>query len=521
MTRSAPDASSPGQPPLLELRDAHKVYGATRALDGAALRLRAGTVTGLIGENGAGKSTLVKTLSGLVQIDSGQLLIDGVPLSIGSVPEARAAGICTVFQELSFIPDLSVAENLILSTVAPGAPWPRARRAREARAAELAARWGLHDLPVSSPIASLSLRDRQLVEILGAVVREPRVLILDEPTSSLLPEDTAWLHGVLRRLSAGGCATLFISHMLDEVEAFCDSVTVQRNGRHIATVPIAEFSRPAAIEQMIGRSFGAAYPPKTPAAADAAPLLETRDLRAAHGLTSATLTLGEGEIVGVAGLEGQGQRELFEVLAGALRKTGGSIVFAGEPRRIHSPRAALRLGKRRGGIAFVPPERKTQGLVLDLSVRKNTALTVLSRVSRAGFISRRRESALVEKTLRAVDVNLDRLDTPVRALSGGNQQKVVFARAIVTDPRVLLLYDPTRGVDIGTKFELYALIQQVAAAGTGVLMYSTEIPELVNICHRVLVMYNGEIVAELRGDAITESALMGAALGSPTERESA
>ncbi len=506
-TRAA-EPMSRGPIPVLELTDLRKTYGSTIALNGAALTLYAGQTSGLIGENGAGKSTLVKILSGLVQPDSGLVAMDGTPIQLTTALEARQAGIATAFQELSFVPDLGVAENLLLAT--GRTPWLRGRRQRRDYAMQVAEDWGLQGLPLSAKAAQLSLRDRQLLEILGAAARNPRVLILDEPTSSLLPRDVDWLFEVVGRLRKAGTAVLFISHALDEVERFCTRVTVQRNGQEVATYDIGSFDRKAAIEQMIGRSLGLAFPMRLAVPPNSPVLLSVDNLVPSGASNSVSFSVREGEIVGMAGLEGQGQRRILEAVAGATKPASGKVTVAGKEANLTSPGRAM--GSKGGGIAFVPPERKTQGLILDMTVRKNTSMPALRWLSRAGVVSDRREDLEVGEVLDRVQVARSRMNDPVRQLSGGNQQKVVFAKAAIADPRVMVMYDPTRGVDVGTKFEFYTLIQEMSQGGRAVLLYSTEIPELVNLCHRILVVYGGRVVEELQGDAISEAGIMAAAI---------
>lgn len=499
--------------PVMELVGLRKSYGNTVALDGAALTLRAGEVCGLIGENGAGKSTLVRILSGLAQPDSGTITLDGVEVVLPSPARARRLGIATVFQELSLVPDLSVGENLLLASGKE--PWVRGRRRRREYEQHVCAEWGLAGLSPQTRVMDLSLRDRQVLEILAAAVRRPRILVLDEPTSSLLPADVDWLEWVLRRLCKADTAVLFISHSLDEVERLCSQVTVQRNGRQVATYVMTSFDRRIAIEQMIGRSLGAAFPEKTALPKGEKVVLSVRGLTTPGARGPIDFDVHEGEIVGVAGLEGQGQRSILEALAGAVPPSSGDLTLDGREISVASPARAM--GRRGGGIAFVPADRKTQGLVLDLSVLKNVALPALRWLSTAGIVNDRKETAQVTEVLDRVQVDRSRLNDPVRHLSGGNQQKVVFARATMANARVMVMYDPTRGVDVGTKFELYSLIQEMSRAGQAVVLYSSEIPELVNLCHRVLVVYGGRVVEQLEGDSISEAEIMAAAIRAETK----
>lgn len=500
----------PSETALLRLSDIRKSYGKTQALVSLDLQLRAGIVLGLVGENGAGKSTLVKIMSGVIAPDGGTIEMGGDTVSLASPAAARKAGISTVFQELTLIPDLTVAENLLLQG---GGTWVQSRSQRSRRGSEMARRWGFGSLDMAAKISALSLRDRQLIEILCAVDRPHKVLILDEPTSSLLPEDTKWLLSVVRALVERGSAVMFISHMLDEVEEFCDEVSVQRNGAVVATYTSTPLDRALVVKQMIGRSLESAFPEKTPVSTAAPVALRVRGLAVSWSVYGVSLDIARGEIVGVAGLDGQGQSELFRAIAGDLRVSAGSVELLGKKVKLGSPGRAIRAGGQKGGIALVPAERKVAGAVLDLTVRKNISLPVLKAVSAAGVLRDRRETELVTRLMDLVQVDVVKLDHPVRSLSGGNQQKVAFARAASSGSAALLLYDPTRGVDVGTKYELYKLIHQIAANGTAVLFYSTEIPEIVNVCHRAVVCYGGRIVHEVPGDNLSEPELMSAAIG--------
>jgi len=496
--------------PVLEMRGVRKTYGITQALKGISIQLKPGRVYGLVGENGAGKSTLVKSMCGAVKPDEGELIVAGRPVTINSPQQARELGISTVFQELSLIPDLTLAENVQLQRQSG---WIRGRRPRITYATEVAATWGLTGVNVDTRIDALSLRDQQLAEILCALNRPHRVLVLDEPTSALLPADVEWLHAVVRRVVAEGSTVLLITHMLEEIERFCDEIYVQRNGAIVDHVDRADFDRGQVIEQMIGRSLESAFPPIPPIPSESEVLLEVSSLSTRGLLQDASFTIKAGEILGVAALDGQGQNDLFEALSGDLRSTDGSVRLRGLPMRLRSPAEALRPGGGRAGIALVPAERKTHGAILDLPIRKNVSLPILRRLGGAFGLRDSKETEAVSTLLEAVQVDRLKIDDPVRSLSGGNQQKVVFAKALAGDADVLLLFDPTRGVDVGTKYEIYKLIAGYARAGKGILIYSTEIPELVNICHRVLVCYHGRLVAERHGAELNEHSLMTAAIG--------
>lgn len=495
---------------VLEMRDVRKSYGITQALRGVSVALRKGRVYGLVGENGAGKSTLVKSMCGAVLPDSGEVLINGETVTMRGPQDARDRGVSTVFQELSLIPDLSLAENIQLQRKDG---WASGRRKQLRYAADLASEWGIASIDAASRLDALSLRDQQLAEILCAVNRPHQVLILDEPTSALLPADVDWLERVIARVTASGGAVVIITHMLEEIERFCHEIYVQRNGRMVDQVSRETYDRTTVIEQMIGRSLESAYPELPEWDPSAPEVLRVESVSTKRQLHDFTLSIRAGEIVGVAGLDGQGQEEIFEVLAGARRTSGGSVQLNGVQLHAHSPAGALRPGKGAPGISLVPAERKTLGAILDMSIRKNIALPILRRVTTGLWINDAKEESKVRNLMRAVQVDEAKIDDPVRSLSGGNQQKVVFAKALASDSDVLLLFDPTRGVDVGTKYEIYRLICGYAEQGKAVLVYSTEIPEIVNLCHRALVVYRGTVAAEFAGAELQERNLMSAAIG--------
>jgi ribose transport system ATP-binding protein len=496
--------------PLVEMRSVSKRYGKTQALDGISVKLMRGRVYGLVGENGAGKSTLVKIMCGAETPDSGELLVAGEISELSSPQIARNLGISTVFQELSLIPDLSLAENILLQS---RASWTGNATKRAVRAKETAARWGLSTSLVDGRVGSMSLRDQQLAEILCALNRPHDVLILDEPTSALLPQDVNWLLSVVKKVVETGGTVLLITHMLEEIERFCDEIYVQRNGAIVGHLQKIDYRRNEVIELMIGRSLETAFPVRSANPEGDEFLLEAHDISTRGLLREVSLGIRRGEILGVAGLDGQGQQDLFSALSGEVRIITGSILLQGKKMKLTSPGRALRPGNKSGGIALVPAERKTHGAILEMSIRKNVALPVLRKFARFYGRSDKAEGLAVQDLLASVDVDTSKSQMPVGSLSGGNQQKVVFARALASDSEVLLLFDPTRGVDVGTKHEIYKLIGRYAASGKAVLMYSTEIPELVNVCHRVLVMYHGRIVSEKTGLGLSEASLMTAAIG--------
>jgi ribose transport system ATP-binding protein len=466
-------------------------YGPTTALDAADLQVGAGEVHALLGENGAGKSTIVKVLSGLVQPDAGTLSIFGNKVARFTPRHANALGVRTAFQEISLVKDLTVAQNFMLMEEPLNALGMVRGRAR--------------DDMVRARLQA------QKIEIARAISGNPRILLLDEPTASLSNRDVQWLGDVIERLKRSGTTVVLISHRMQEVRTFCSALTIFRNGRTVGAYAMNDVADAEIIELMIGRSLGAAFPVKpvradTEAAAPA-PVLSCRNLATAGG-SDISFSLRAGEVLGLAGLDGMGQRDLFLALFGVTKLLAGEIRIAGQAVQLRSPAHAIRCG-----IGMLPEDRKTEALFLELDGCENVSLPSLQRFLRGGLIRGHHERTTVSRILDVVKVVRRALWSPVRNFSGGNQQKIAVAKWLLTNSRVLLLYDPTRGIDVGTKTEIYHLIRRYADAGGAVLFYSTEIPELVNLCDQVMVIYRGRIVETLAAGALSESAIMSAAVG--------
>jgi ribose transport system ATP-binding protein len=463
----------------------------------------------VLGENGAGKSTLIKIIAGVVAPDEGRMLLDGVQVSFASPAAANAAGIACIFQELSLIPDLTVADNIAISNP------PRRfglidRRAQRRMAEEALARAGADNIHPLALVKDLSLSRRQMVEIAKALARKPRLLILDEATSALTAADVTKIYGVLKRLRAEGLALLYISHRMHEIAELADECTVFCNGRSVARFAAGTKTDNEIVELMIGREYTAVFPVRTPRVATAAPpLLDVRGLGWDNRLTDVSLQLHAGEVIGLGGLDGQGQRELLLALFGVLHGTTGEVRVDGKPVALTGPDVAKRKSI---GMALIPEDRKTEGLMLPMSVRDNLSFAALGRLSHWGVIDAGAERAAVDRMVRLLAVRTDGTDVPAGALSGGNQQKLVIGKWLMMQPRILLLNDPTRGIDVGTKQEMYQLLRRLADAGAAILFYSTDYDELVGCCDRVLVMYDGSIRRELVGGEITERALISSAL---------
>jgi ribose transport system ATP-binding protein len=490
----------------LSIYDLTKCYGATVALRDLSLSVRRGEVHALVGENGAGKSTVVKILSGIVSPDSGRIEIEGTTFTPGTLMEARAAGVSTAFQELSVMPNLSVADNLLLPHLVKGFAGRAPVKANRRAAIAVLTAFGASDIPANALVEELSLAQKQRIEIVRALSHHPRLLILDEPTAALTEPE--WLFRQLKRVAAGGTAILYITHRLAEVRRLCSRATILRNGENIATVDLDSVSDREIFAAMVGVA-------RTPHArraratedAPSAPALSVRDLTGV-GISPTSFDVRRGEIVGVAALEGQGQRELFRMLSGAVPFTGGTVEVGGGIVNPTSPAQALR-----AGIAFLPEERKTEGVFAGLGVTTNISLSIVRRLQRLGVIDQTLERACVAEGAQRVDLAARFLDRSMAELSGGNQQKALLARVLLSGARVLVLFDPTRGVDVGTKQVIYGVVRRFVAAGGSVLIYSTELEELVQLVDRCLVMYQGCIVSEIPGPELSEATLVAHASG--------
>jgi len=508
----------PNETPLFRMEGISKRYGGVRALEKAELTVEAGKVHAILGENGAGKSTLIKVMAGVVAPDEGRMLLDGREVTFADPAAANAAGIVCVFQELSLIPELSVADNIVVSNP-PTRFGMIDRRAQRQIAEDALKRAGGADIHPATLIKDLPLSRRQIVEIAKALARKPRVLILDEATSALAASDVESVFGVIRRLRDEGVALLYISHRMHEIAELADTCTVFRNGRNVATYEAGTKTDEQVVELMIGREYHNVFPPKPPAKPDTqAPVLETRSLTWAPRLNGVSLSVRAGEVVGLGGLDGQGQRELLLALFGVLRGTSGEILVDGKPVSLNSPRQAKADGI---GMALIPEDRKTEGLMLPMSVRDNLSFAALSLFSRGGIIDRSAERSAIDEMIKLLAIKTDGTAVPAGSLSGGNQQKVVIAKWLMRAPRIILLNDPTRGIDVGTKQELYQLLRRLADEGAAIILYSTDYDELIGCCDKVLVMYDGAVRRTLVGDEITERALIGSALNIDSDRVAA
>ena len=518
MTADAGAAAPPPFPgrPLFDIRGVSKRYGGVRALQDADLTIEAGRIHAVLGENGAGKSTLIKIMAGVVAPDEGRMLLDGTPVQFASPSDAQAAGIACIFQELSLVPDLCVADNICISD--PPRRFGLIDRKEQRRIAEAAlARAGADNVHPSALVKDLSLSRRQMVEIAKALARRPRILILDEATSALTAADVTKIYAVLKRLRAEGLALIYISHRMHEIAELADECTVFRNGRSVASYAAGTKTDAEIVELMIGRELSAEFPPRpAPAARDAPPRLTAAALGWGERLRDLSFRVHPGEVVGLGGLDGQGQRELLLALFGVLRGTTGRISIDGNPVSIRSPSEAKQGAI---GMALIPEDRKSEGLMLPMSVRDNLSFAALHLLSRLGVIDRTAEREAVERIVQLLAIRTEGTHVPAGSLSGGNQQKLVIGKWLMVSPRILLLDDPTRGIDVGTKQEIYQLLRELARDGAAILFYTTDIDELVGCCDRVLVMVEGAIRRELVGAQINEHALVSSALNLGTAFE--
>lgn len=498
----------------LELSDISKRYGATLALQDASFRVAKGSVHALIGENGAGKSTLVKILSGTVQPDSGTVSVAGVQAAFSTSRDALKAGIATAYQELTLVPHLTVAQNLLLGREPKSRLGLITNNRLAAAARVVLADWDLADVDPDALVASLSLGVRQQIELVRTLSRNADVLLLDEPTAALGAVQVDWLFKQIRRVRAGGGTVVFISHRMGEVREICDQVTVLRNGHQVKTFSSNEASDAEVVEMMIGHTLERVLAAQPTGAPTGAPILTVTNLQSEPNLRGASFTLHEGEILGVAALQGHGQLELFMTLFGGRKSTGGTIEIAGKEVRPKSPHDAVHLGL---GISLVPEDRKAEGVMTNMSGLVNVTLPSLSKFAKFGFLDKKAEKAAALDLFSTLNVKTSALDQDVSSLSGGNQQKLAIGKWLVGDGRIMLLHDPTRGVDIGTKTEIFTLMSAMAAEGRSILFYSTDIEELLGVTNSILVMYRGTVVAHLSGDDCTRNAVLLAMLGGTSD----
>ncbi|MEV7091163.1 sugar ABC transporter ATP-binding protein [Streptomyces sp. NPDC093085] len=491
--------------PVLALRGVSKSFGAVRALRDVSLDLLPGEAHALAGENGAGKSTLIKTLAGVHRPDTGAVLLDGRPVVFHGPADARDAGIAVIYQEPTLFPDLSIAENIFMGRQPRRGLGRIDHKAVRETTAALMRRLGV-ELDPDRPARGLSIADQQIVEIAKALSFDARVLIMDEPTAALTGGETARLFSVVTALRAEGAAVLFISHRLEEIFGLCQRVTTLRDGRRISSRPLAGLTEDDLVRSMVGRELGELYPKQPTAVGETA--LSVRRLTREGVFHDISFDVRRGEIVALAGLVGAGRSEVAQAVFGVDRADAGEVLAGGRSLPPGSPTAAMA-----AGLALVPEDRRQRGLVMDLSIERNIGLTGLGRLGRGGLVRTVLERGRAADWALRLQLKYNRLADPVGVLSGGNQQKVVLAKWLATEPAVLIVDEPTRGIDVGTKAEVHRLLSALAADGLAVLMISSDLPEVLGMADRVLVMREGRLTAEIPRAEADEETVMAAATG--------
>ncbi len=497
----------------VEMRGIYKSFGGVQALKDCTFAVQPGSIHALVGENGAGKSTLMKVLSGAHRMDAGSILLDGQPVDISSPHKGKACGISIIYQEFELAPSLTVAENIFMDRMSEGGGiirWRQLYRRADAILSDLG-----FQLNPRKTVNQLSVAYQQVVEIAKALSSDCKILILDEPTAVLAPEETQQLFRTLRMLRERGVSIIYISHRLDEIFEICDTVTTMRDGEVTATLPTADTDKRRLIELMIGRRLDALFPERDCAIGEE--VLRVEDLQG-EKCYDISFAVRKGEVLGFAGLVGSGRTEVVRALFGADRVYGGKVFLAGRAVRIATPRAAVR-----HGLALVPENRKEQGLVLPMQVRENMTMASMNRLlGLLGVIRTKKENDVVREFIGRLGVKTARISSPVKNLSGGNQQKVVLAKWFAISPKIIFLDEPTRGVDVGAKVEIFSLINEIAASGVAVVMISSEMQEIIGMCDRVCVMHDGRIAGELvrsapeqeqEGRGISEVNIMKLAVG--------
>ncbi len=504
MTDNGSTNRSPDQAPLLEMRGIHKRFPGVAALSNVDFDVHRGEVHALVGDNGAGKSTLMKILSGVYTRDAGQIIFKGQPVTFTNPRQAQVAGITTIYQELNQIPQLSVTENIFLGSEIERGPlinWAEMHR----QAAQLLAKLHLNIDP-RVMLSTLGVAQQQMVEIAKALHHRSDVIIMDEPTAALSVREIEDLFSIIRELKSQDVAIIYISHHLEETFEVSDRITVLRDGRHIATRDTSTLNIDQLIRLMVGRDLSEKFPKEI--APRGAEVLRVEGLTRGDRLQDISFSAYAGEVLGIAGLVGAGRTELVRAIFGADPIDGGRFYVDGKPVTIHNPRDAIR-----HGIALLTEDRKQQGLVLQMSVRENITLPVLKRLTRSPLTNRRKEAELAQTFIENIAIKTPSQNQQAMNLSGGNQQKVVLSKWMATQPRVLIFDEPTRGIDVGAKVEIYRLINQLAQQGVAILMISSELPEILGMSDRIMVIHEGRVTGFLNRDEATEERIMEYATG--------
>ncbi len=491
---------APGPDVILSIRDVCKSFPGVRALDGVSIDVKRGTVHGVVGENGAGKSTLMKILSGVYEKDSGTIVYDGQRIERTTPHQSMQSGLAIIYQELNLVSTMSVGENVFLGRFKE----MKGMRGTHAKAREILDSIGCK-VSTTRLVSELSVSDKQMVEIAKALSFKSKLIIMDEPSSSLTGEELVELAKIISQLKEQGISIIYISHKLAEIFEFCDVVSVMRDGRIIDTKAKSEFTRNELITKMVGRTIENEYPPRPQCVG--APLLEVRSINT-RKLHDISFTLHKGEILGLVGLVGAGRTEIVRALFGADKVRGHQVLIEGKPVSIRSPKDA-----KDAGLGFIPEDRKLQGLVLPFSVDSNISMASIRKFSRFGFIRRSIEKGIAERQVKALAVKTPSTKVPVRNLSGGNQQKCVVGRWLEISPMIFIMDEPTRGIDVGAKYEIYTLMKEIAERGGAIILISSELPEVLNMSNRVLTIFEGRITGELLPESASADEIMSAALG--------
>lgn len=493
----------------LKFHEISRAFPGVQALDRVSFDIQAGEVHALVGENGAGKSTLIKIVSGALQADAGEMILDGRPYRPQSPKHAFAAGISTIHQELNWLPGRSAMFNILLGHE-PHLPVGRLDFARMRQVAtEILRTLHAEAILLDAPAEALKAGQRQILEIARALLQNSFLLVMDEPTAALNPEEQEALFKVIEALKARGLTVLYVTHRLEEVFRLADRVTVLRDGRCVSTTPINQTSRDRLISDMIGREWGGAFPPRNPSLGP--PVLTVVGLSAPGAFRGVSFTLRAGEVLGVTGLAGSGKEELGKALFGAYPLDSGEVHVAGAGQVSFPLSPAAAIGR---GIAYIPDDRKTEGIILPLSVRRNISLPLLDQLSTwVGHIRRGEEVRLAQTWVARLKIRTPSLGQLCQNLSGGNQQKVALAKWLASRARILILAEPTQGIDVSVKFELYQLVADLSRQGTGIILISSELPEILGLSHTILVMRDGQVVAQLKGEESTSEMILRYALG--------
>jgi ribose transport system ATP-binding protein len=503
--KTSADSLSDAAAPAVEMRNIRKAFPGVQALDGVNLKIWPGEVLALIGENGAGKSTLIKILCGAHHTDEGEILIGGRKVSIRSPQDARTLGIVAIYQELSLFPNMTVAENIFISSLPtrqrlPMVSWPQLRRKSQHALDAIGARFD-----PSVRVGDLSVAGQQMVEIARAASSDAKVIVMDEPTSALSEHEVATLFEIIATLKEKGVAIIYITHRLEEVSKIADRITVLRDGQYVGDLQMEEATREKVVQMMVGRSLNLFPKQPVPIGEE---VMRVENLSSEGSFSDISFSVKKGEILGLAGLMGAGRTEIARAIFGIDPRDSGDVYIDGQKLSIHTPVHAIR-----GGLGLVPEDRKLQALILTMAVRENITLAHLSDFAKGGIVSKARERKDASRHVQELDIRTPTIEQKVANLSGGNQQKVVIAKWLGVRPKVLILDEPTRGIDVGAKAAIHSLMCELAAKGVGIIMISSELPEVMAMSDRILVLHEGKITARLSREEATQDRIMMAATG--------